>query len=374
LERARLSLTKGQRWVVKIGSALLTNDGAGLDVERIQGWVKQLAELKQAGVEIILVSSGAVAAGMVRLGWHERPDRMELLQAAAAVGQTRLVQAYEEFFYSFGLHTAQVLLTYEDFSDRQRYLNARNTLRALQSMPVIPIVNENDTVVTDEIRFGDNDTLGALVANLVEADALILLTDQDGLYDADPRSNSDAQLISSAKSNDPRLVSVAGGGGKLGRGGMATKIRAARLASRSGTVTVIAGGRIENILSRLRQGEQLGTHLVPDMEPITARKQWLAGHLQMKGELVIDDGACRALIEKGRSLLSVGVTAVQGRFQRGECVAVVSSSGRVIARGLVNYNATEASKICGKSSHQIQEVLGYVGEPELIHRDNLVVL
>lgn len=331
LERARLSLTKGQRWVVKIGSALLTNDGAGLDVERIQGWVRQLAELKLAGVDIILVSSGAVAAGMTRLGWSERPDSMELLQAAAAVGQTKLVQTYEELFQSFGLHTAQILLTHEDLSDRKRYLNGRNTLRALQEMPVIPIVNENDTVVTDEIRFGDNDTLGALVANLVEADALILLTDQDGLYDADPRSNPEAKLIETAKSNDPRLVSVAGGGGKLGRGGMATKIRAARLASRSGTVTVIAGGRIDNVLARLRGGEQVGTHLVPDMEPITARKQWLAGHLQMKGELIIDAGACKALQEKGKSLLPVGVKAVSGRFQRGECVAVISEDGRVIA-------------------------------------------
>ncbi|MDX1475116.1 MAG: glutamate 5-kinase [Reinekea sp.] len=373
-ELSKASLTHGKRWVVKIGSALLTNDGQGLDVERIAQWVVQMAELKQRGVEIVLVSSGAVAAGMARLGWSDRPDTMELLQAAAAVGQTKLVQTYEDLFQQAQLHTAQILLTHEDLSDRKRYLNARNTLRALLDMPVVPIVNENDTVTTDEIRFGDNDTLGALVANLVEADALILLTDQDGLYDADPRHNPDASLIETANATDPKLVEVAGGGGKLGRGGMATKVRAAQLAARSGAVTVIAGGRIENVLTRLRQGDSVGTRLVPDLEPIAARKQWLAGHLQMKGEIVIDDGAIQALRSQGKSLLAVGVKAVSGHFQRGECVSVKSESGIVVARGLINYDALEAAKIIGSSTHQIEAILGYLYEPELIHRDNLVIM
>ena len=373
-ELSKASLTHGKRWVVKIGSALLTNDGQGLDVERIAQWVVQMAELKQSGVEIVLVSSGAVAAGMARLGWSDRPDTMELLQAAAAVGQTKLVQTYEDLFQQAQLHTAQILLTHEDLSDRKRYLNARNTLRALLDMPVVPIVNENDTVTTDEIRFGDNDTLGALVANLVEADALILLTDQDGLYDADPRHNPDASLIETANATDPKLVEVAGGGGKLGRGGMATKVRAAQLAARSGAVTVIAGGRIENVLTRLRQGDSVGTRLVPDLEPIAARKQWLAGHLQMKGEIVIDDGAIQALRSQGKSLLAVGVKAVSGHFQRGECVSVKSESGIVVARGLINYDALEAAKIIGSSTHQIESILGYLYEPELIHRDNLVIM
>lgn len=373
-DSASAPLTQGQRWVVKIGSALLTNDGQGLDYERIRDWANQIAALKAEGIEVVLVSSGAVAAGMSRLGWTTRPDTMEMLQAAAAVGQTKLVQTYEELFQLSSLHTAQILLTHEDLSDRKRYLNARNTLRALLSMPVIPIVNENDTVTTDEIRFGDNDTLGALVANLIEADALILLTDQDGLYDADPRTNPNAQLIQQAHATDPKLVAVAGSGGKLGRGGMATKVRAAQLAARSGATTVIAGGRIEQVLSRLRQGESIGTWLHPDLEPIVARKQWLAGHLQMKGEIIIDDGASQALLNQGKSLLAVGVKAVSGHFQRGECVAIVTESGQAIGRGLVNYDALDAAKILGRNTRQIESILGYLNEPELIHRDNLVLL
>jgi glutamate 5-kinase len=368
------SLVNGKRWVVKIGSALLTNDGKGLDSERIEQWVNQIAQLKQAGVDVVLVSSGAVAAGMSRLGWTARPETMEMLQAAAAVGQTKLVQTYEGLFQNSSLHTAQILLTHEDLSDRKRYLNARNTMRALLTMPVIPIVNENDTVVTDEIRFGDNDTLGALVANLVEADALILLTDQDGLYDADPRSNPNASLISHANATDPKLAAVAGDGGKLGRGGMATKVKAAQLAARSGAVTVIAGGRIENVLSKIRAGESVGTQLVPDLEPIVARKQWLAGHLQMKGEVILDEGAVNALLHQGKSLLAVGVIAVSGQFQRGECVAIRNEQGDTLARGLVNYDALEASKIIGQSTKNIESILGYINEPELIHRDNLVVI
>lgn len=360
--------------MVKIGSALLTNDGKGLDLLRIEQWAAQIAELKLAGIEVVLVSSGAVAAGMSRLGWTERPGSMELLQAAAAVGQTKLVQTYEDLFQPYGLHTAQILLTHDDLSDRKRYLNARNTLRALLAMAVIPIVNENDTVTTDEIKVGDNDTLGALVANLVEADALILLTDQDGLFDADPRQNPHATLIRHAQATDSALVAVAGSGGKLGRGGMATKIRAAQLAARSGAVTVIAGGRIDRVLTRLRAGESVGTYLEPDLAPLVARKQWLAGHLQMKGELVIDSGAARALLNQGKSLLAVGVVSVKGSFQRGECVAVKSEQGLTLARGLVNYDAQDAAKIVGQSTQQIKSLLGFINEPELIHRDNLVVL
>jgi glutamate 5-kinase len=367
-------LTRGTRWVVKIGSALLTNDGKGLDLLRIEQWAAQIAELKLAGIEVVLVSSGAVAAGMSRLGWTERPASMELLQAAAAVGQTKLVQTYEDLFQAYGLHTAQILLTHDDLSDRKRYLNARNTLRALLAMAVIPIVNENDTVTTDEIKVGDNDTLGALVANLVEADALILLTDQDGLFDADPRHNAQAKLIRHAQATDPALVAVAGSGGKLGRGGMATKIRAAQLAARSGAVTVIAGGRIDRVLTRLRAGESVGTYLEPDLAPLVARKQWLAGHLQMKGELVIDAGAARALLNQGKSLLAVGVVSLQGSFQRGECVAVKSEQGVTLARGLVNYDAQDTAKIVGQSTQNIKALLGFINEPELIHRDNLVVL
>lgn len=368
------AITAGQRWVVKIGSALLTDDGRGLDVIRIRQWVDQMAALRASGVELILVSSGAVAAGMHRLGWSQRPESMELLQAAAAVGQTKLVQTYEDLFQHHQLHTAQILLTHEDLSDRRRYLNARSTLRALLPLPVIPIVNENDTVVTDEIRFGDNDTLGALVANLVEADALILLTDQDGLYSADPRSNPKARLISQASASDPALRQMATGGGALGRGGMVTKIRAASLASRSGAVTVIAGGRNENVLARLRQGEVLGTQLTPDLEPLAARKQWLAGQLQTRGELVLDAGAVRALTEQGKSLLAVGVTDAKGMFRRGECVSLVTEQGVAIGRGLVNYDRDDAIRLCRQPSATFESILGFVDEPELVHRDNLVLL
>ena len=363
-----------RRWVVKIGSALLTNDGQGLDQQRIAQWAAQIATLKQQGLDIVLVSSGAVAAGMAQLGWSARPDSMAQLQAAASVGQTKLVQTYEALFRSYDLHCAQILLTHEDLSARKRYLNARNTLQALLALSVIPIVNENDTVTTDEIRFGDNDRLGALVANLLEADALILLTDQDGLYTADPRKNPSAELISHAQSNAPYLNEIAGGGGALGRGGMATKVSAARLAARSGAHTVIVGGRLPNVLPRLRGGELIGTHLTPELEPIAARKQWLAGQLQMKGELVVDAGAAQALLGKGRSLLAVGVRFVTGDFKRGDCVAVRDLQGVELARGLVNYDAADANKILGKTSSQIEAVLGYLNEPELIHRDNLVLL
>ena len=369
----RDKLKRAKRWVVKIGSALLTNDGQGLDQKAISRWVDQIAALRLSGLEVVLVSSGSVAEGMTRLGWSERPSEIYNLQAAAAVGQMGLVQAYETNFQRHSMHTAQILLTHEDHSNRKRYLNAQATLRSLLGMGVVPVVNENDTVVTKEIRFGDNDTLGALVANLVEADALILLTDQDGLFTADPRHDKSATLISEARSEDESLSAMAGDGGKLGRGGMATKVRAAQLAARSGAVTVIASGREDDVLLRLRDAEPLGTLLVPEKSPVVARKQWIAGHLQARGNLVLDEGAVRALRERGKSLLPAGVRSVSGDFSRGEMVIISDEFGRIVARGLVNYGVDAAGKIIGKSSREIESILGFMGEEELVHRDNLVL-
>ena len=369
----RRSVTTTQRWVVKIGSSLLTNDGKGLDVPAINDWVAQMAQLRQQGIELVLVSSGAVAAGLTRLGWNRRPTAIHQLQAAAAVGQMVLVQTYESAFQQYGLHAAQVLLDHDDLSSRQRYLNARSTLRTLLDLGVVPVVNENDTVVTDEIRFGDNDTLGALVANLIEADLLVILTDQAGMYDSDPRTNPDARLLPELSAEDPSLEAMAGGGGALGRGGMLTKVRAARVAARSGADTLILGGRTEQALLRARRGETLGTLLRADQEPQAARKRWIAGQLQTRGTLVLDEGAVRVLREKGRSLLPVGVKAVKGRFTRGDMVVCVGPDGQEIARGLVNYNAEEARKIIGQPTSAILPLLGYKDDEELVHRDNLVL-
>lgn len=366
-------LQKGKRWVVKIGSALLTNDGQGLDHNAIAGWVDQLAALREAGVEIVLVSSGSIAEGMTRLGWPERPHEVHRQQAAAAVGQMGLVRTYESCFERHGLLTAQILLTHEDHADRKRYLNARATLRTLLELGVVPIVNENDTVVTQEIRFGDNDTLGAMVANLVEADGLIILTDQRGLYEADPRSNPDARFISVGRAGDERFEAMAGGGGRLGSGGMLTKVKAAKLAARSGAVTVIVSGREESVLTRLRNAEEVGTLLVPDRSPEAARKNWIAGHLQARGTLTLDAGAVKALTASGRSLLPVGVKAVSGDFSRGEMVIMADEQGCIVARGLVNYGVNEAAKILGKVSCEFEGLLGFIGEEELVHRDNLVL-
>ncbi|PZW42881.1 glutamate 5-kinase [Pseudomonas sp. URMO17WK12:I2] len=375
LENMRDKVSGAQRWVVKIGSALLTADGKGLDRGAMAVWVEQMVALRAQGVELVLVSSGAVAAGMSRLGWTARPSAIHELQAAAAIGQMGLVQAWESSFGEHGRRTAQILLTHDDLSDRKRYLNARSTLRTLIELDVVPVINENDTVVTDGIRFGDNDTLAALVANLVEADLLVILTDRDGMFDADPRNNPDAQLIHEARADDPALDAVAGGvGGALGRGGMQTKLRAARLAARSGAHTVIVGGAIEQVLARLKTGELLGTLLVPERGMLAARKQWLAGHLQTRGTLVLDDGAVKALVSDRKSLLPVGVKAVQGSFRRGEMVVCVAPDGREIARGLVNYSALEAQKIIGRPSDEIERLLGYVDEPELVHRDNLILV
>ena len=363
-----------QRWVIKIGSALLTNDGQGLDCALMQAWVDRMVALREQGVDIVVVSSGAVAEGMTRLGWSSRPDSIHELQAAAAVGQMGLVQAWESRFQKHGLATAQVLLTHDDLSDRKRYLNARSTLLTLLGFGAVPVVNENDTVVTDEIRFGDNDTLAALVANLVEAERLVILTDQEGLFDADPRHNPDASLIREARASDPAIVAVAGEGGALGRGGMATKVRAGKLAARSGAHTTIASGRSPDVLLELLAGKQPGTTLLPDTASMqNARKQWLAGHLQMRGSVVLDAGAVARVRDGGSSLLPVGVLAVKGAFSRGEMVACETEQGERIACGLVNYDAQDASRICGKKSAEIASELGYMNEKELIHRDNMVV-
>ncbi|BAO43909.1 glutamate 5-kinase [Thiolapillus brandeum] len=371
----REDIPRTRRWVVKIGSALLTAEGAGLDRQALGGWVDQMADWLQPGHELVLVSSGAVAEGLCRMGWTRRPDTLHELQAAAAIGQMGLVQAWESCFQRRGRHTAQVLVTHDDLSDRKRYLNARSTLQTLLSLGVVPVVNENDVVANDELRFGDNDTLAALVANLIEADLLILLTDQDGLFDADPRSRRDARLIKHARVDDVALDRYAGASkGILGSGGMHTKLRAARLAARSGTATVIASGKHPDTLRRIAAGDDLGTLLVPAQEPDAARKRWLAGQLQARGRLRLDAGAVQVLRQSGSSLLAVGVTDVEGRFSRGEMVACLGPDGEEVARGLVNYSADETRRIAGQPSSLFEEILGYVDEEELIHRDNLVVL
>jgi glutamate 5-kinase len=361
--------------VVKVGSSLVTNNGNGLDQSAIASWALQIATLVQQGKQVVLVSSGAVAEGMQRLGWKRRPTAVNELQAAAAVGQMGLVQMYERCFTEHRLHTAQVLLTHDDLADRKRYLNARSTLRTLLDLKVIPIINENDTVVTDEIRFGDNDTLGSLVANLIEADTLVILTDQQGLYSADPRKNKDAKFIQHATAGDVKLEQMAGGAGSsVGTGGMLTKILAAKRASRSGANTIIASGREKNVLVRLAVGEVIGTHLQSTEMKTTARKQWLADHLQLRGKLTLDAGAVKVIQQDGKSLLPIGVTSVEGSFERGEVVACCDESGIELARGLVNYSAIESARIMRKSSKDIEKILGYVEEAELIHRDNLVLL
>ncbi len=361
--------------VVKVGSSLVTNNGEGLDQVAIAAWASQIAELVKNGKQVVLVSSGAVAEGMQRLGWKKRPTAVNELQAAAAVGQMGLVQMYETCFTQHGLHTAQVLLTHDDLADRNRYLNARSTLRTLLDLKVIPIINENDTVVTDEIKFGDNDTLASLVANLIEADALVILTDQHGLYSADPRKDKNAQFIQQAIAGTLELEAMAGGAGSsVGTGGMLTKILAAKRASRSGAHTVIASGRETDVLLRLAQGELIGTHLQATQMKTAARKQWLADHLQLRGKLTLDAGAVKVLKQDGKSLLPIGVTAVEGSFERGEVVSCCDDLGHEIARGLVNYSAAETARILRKPSSDIEKILGYVDEASLIHRDNLILI
>jgi glutamate 5-kinase len=368
-------MKENKRFVVKVGSTLVTNGGSGLDASAIARWAGQIARLCRTGKEVVLVSSGAIAEGMQRLGWAKRPQSIHELQAAAAVGQMGLVQVYESCFREHGLRTAQVLLTHADLADRQRYLNARSTLLTLLGLGIIPVINENDTVVTDEIRFGDNDTLGAMVTNLVEADCLVILTDQPGLYTDDPRRNPNATLVRSARAGEPRLEEMAGGtGSNIASGGMLTKVLAAKRAARSGAETVIASGREDDVLVRLAAGESIGTLLVPDTTPLAARKQWLADHLQIAGRFIIDAGAAGALRSGGKSLLPIGVSRVEGNFDRGAVVACVSPDGIEVARGLSNYGAQEARRIAGRASTEIESILGYVDEPELIHRNNLVVL
>jgi glutamate 5-kinase len=372
---SRTDFANVKRVVVKIGSSLLTKGGLGLDKTAIAAWVEQMAGLRQQSIDVILVSSGSVAEGMCRLGMKVRPKTLHELQAAASVGQMGLVRVFDDNFQQHRLHAAQVLLTHDDLSDRQRYLNARSTLLTLLKLGVVPVINENDAVATEEIRFGDNDTLAALVANLVEADLLIILTDQKGLFTADPGLNPDAELISEISVNDDRLDVMAGDSRSgLGRGGMYTKVRAARLASRSGAATVIAAGAVDDVLTAVIAGADLGTHLLPDIEPLVARKRWLAGQLQVKGRLILDAGAVRMLRNEGKSLLAVGVKSTSGRFERGELVSCVDESGLEIARGLVNYSAADAQLIAGKSSSEFEGILGYFDDSELIHRDNLVII
>ena len=363
-----------RRIVVKVGSTLVTNEGRGLDEDAISRWGRQIAELRAMGKEVVMVSSGAVAEGMKRLGWARRPKAMHELQAAAAVGQMGLAQVYETCFRAHGLGTAQVLLTHDDLADRKRYLNARSTLLALLELGVVPIINENDTVVTDEIKFGDNDTLGALVANLIDADALVILTDQSGLFTADPRRDPQARLLERVVAGDPALEAIAGGAGSsIGRGGMITKVLAAKRAASSGAHTIVASGREADVLVRLARGEAIGTRFIAQMPRMAARKQWLADHLQLRGAVRLDVGAARALVAGGRSLLPIGVTEVSGEFERGEAVAIHDPEGREIARGLINYSSSETRLIMRRPSSEIEAILGFMEEPELVHRDNLVL-
>jgi len=373
---SRAQYTKeAKRWVIKIGSALLTKDGRGLDYAAIEDWSEQIAQLRKQGIEIILVSSGSVAEGMSRMGWSKRPTELAELQAAAAIGQTGLIEAYENQFKKHGIQAAQILLTHDDISNRKRYLNARNTLRALLKFKALPIINENDTVALEEMRLGDNDTLAALAANLIEADLLVILTDQEGLFDKDPRHNDDAKLISEDSANNTDLLKFVGDiSTSLGSGGMGTKLTAAKRAAHSGCATVIASGRVEKVLQRLAQGKKIGTLLKPEQTQITARKQWIAGQVQVCGTLILDQGASQAIQKNGTSLLPVGIEKSEGTFDRGDVVDCKNNDGDIIARGVVNYSHNEVRQLYKTPSKQISNILGYAGEAEIIHRDNLVVL
>jgi len=374
LATTRRGVADARRWVIKIGSAVLTDNGQGLSETFIQQLAKDVVSLRERGCEVILVSSGAVAAGLARLGITERPSALDELQAAAAVGQSSLVQAYEAAFAPADVLCAQILLSHDDVKSRDRYLNARATLKTLLSQGVIPIVNENDTVVTEEIRFGDNDTLAALVANLIDADALLMLTDQQGLFDADPRTHSDATLVGETDAHDTALDAMVSEGSTLGRGGMVSKLRAARLAARSGTVSIIADGRDPNTVSQAARGRAVGTLFTTAQQPQPARKQWLASLLYPRGELLLDEGACRVITTSGRSLLPVGVKSVSGEFTRGDLVRCVNSDGEEVARGLINYGTEDAQRLLGRASADIEAILGFGGEEELIHRDNLITV
>jgi len=374
LNNQRSTLKNTKRWVIKIGSSLLTDDGKGLNNKSLNIWTSQMVQLLNNGVELVLVSSGAVATGLNCLGLTKRPKVLHKLQAVAAVGQMSLINAWHHHFANFNRVTAQILLTHNDFSCRDRYLNARSTLGSLLKMGTVAVINENDTVATEQIGFGDNDSLGALVANLIDADLLIMLTDQDGLFDKNPRLNDDANLVQTALADDPKLNLMAGDAGSLGRGGMQTKIRAARIAASSGAHSIIVSGKLENVLLRIYQGENVGTLLTATKSPLIARKQWLAGHLKTCGSFTLDEGAVKAIKFDNKSLLPIGVTSVTGNFNAGEMVRMLDASGNEIARGLSNYSSIASQKICGKKSDQIADILGRIGEHELIHRDNLVLV
>lgn len=367
--------TKAKRWVVKIGSSLVTADGAGIDHQAIQSWAAQCAAIYAQDIEVVLVCSGAVAEGLARLGWEQRPAELERLQAAASVGQMGLIQVWERGFLEHNITTAQVLLTHDDLADRSRYLNARNSLRCLLDVGVVPIVNENDTVAIEELRLGDNDTLGALVVDLVDADMLVILTDQQGLFDSDPRHNPGAKLIDSGAANAPEFMQMASGGaGNLGRGGMRTKVLAAQKAARAGAATVIASGKETDVLLRLRQGEALGTLLTATHKPLASRKQWIANQVAQIGVVTLDEGTCAVVKAGGKSLLPIGVQQVTGDFNRGDVVDIADASGAIIAKGVSNYNADEARKIAGHASDKIADILGYCQQQELIHYDDMVAL
>lgn len=369
----REGISACRTWVIKIGSSLLTNEGVGLDHGAIAGWAAQIVSMREAGSRLVVVSSGAVAEGATRLGLKTMPREVRLQAAAAAVGQMGVIQAWESCFSGHGVHAAQILLSHEDLSDRTRYLNARSTLASLLDLAAVPVVNENDSVATDELCLGDNDNLAALVSNLINADVMVILTDQDGLFSADPRKNAAATLVETGRAGDPELERLAGTGSSLGRGGMITKLSAARLAARSGTHTIIANGREPGLLLKLRAGDELGTWLRADREPVRAKRQWLAGQLTLKGSVTLDQGAVKVLCKQGKSLLAVGITATSGNYQRGEVVACLDHSGREIARGMVNYNSGEVARLLGQDSGRIAELLGYAGEEEIIHRDNLAL-
>ena len=367
-------LATARRIVVKVGSSLVTNEGRGVDAEAIGNWARQLAALARDGREVVMVSSGAIAEGMKRLGWKQRPKEVHELQAAAAVGQMGLAQMYETRLSEHGLHSAQVLLTHADLADRERYLNARSTLLTLLALGVVPVINENDTVVTDEIKVGDNDTLAALVSNLIEAELLVILTDQAGLFTADPRRQADAKLLADVRAGDPTLEAMAGGAGSsIGKGGMITKVLAAKRAASSGASTVVCSGREPDVLVRLMQGEAIGTRFVAQTPRLAARKKWMADHLQLRGAVVLDPGAVKALLSSGSSLLPIGVTEVRGEFERGELVAILGPEGRELARGLVNYASNDARRVMRQPSSRIESILGFIEEPELVHRDNLIL-
>lgn len=368
-------VARSKRIVAKVGSSLVTNEGKGIDLVAVGEWAGQIAALHKQGREVVLVSSGAIAEGMARLGWAKRPQAMHELQAAAAVGQMGLIQAYEVAFARHGIRTAQILLTHDDLADRERYLNARTTLYTLLSMGVVPIVNENDTVVTDEIRFGDNDTLGALVTNLIEANTLIILTDQRGLYSADPRNNPDARFIDVAQAGNPELEAMAGGAGSnIGTGGMLTKVLAAKRAANSGAHTVIASGREPNVLQRLANGERIGSELRAQLPVRSARQRWIANHLRLRGKVTLDDGAVKAITTGRKSLLAIGVVNVEGDFERGDVVACIDQAGRECGRGLINYSATDTRRIMQQPTARIADILGSMSDAELMHRDNMVFL